>query len=166
MVNFEWENEWEKQPLKYCRLLEEAIKKTTPHMDTFIYKELHPKTEETIGCVVDFVDTELKNKLKEKGIISALWSSRGTVHIDLEGNVTADIPITQLGEKVYPVGAVGVVKATPGCKISEIHLHDSIEPGIHIHIDCAKEKYQEIAGLINRANAISRMIMHIKDKKR
>lgn len=163
MVNFEWE----RPPLKYCRMIEEAIHQTTPHLDTFIYKELHPKTEEITGCVVDFVDTELKNKLKEKGIISALWSSRGTVHVDLEGNVTADMPITQLGEKKYPVGAVGIVKATPACRISELHLHDSIEPGIHVHIDCAKlENYQEIAGLINRANTISRMIMHIKDEKR
>lgn len=135
-----------------CKSLEETIK-GIPYMTTEL-------TETAAGCSVDFNDIQLRRKLLEDtgGEFGAVFSSKGSAVIGKDNKIYADIPVNLYAKKKWhmqeKIGEI-IPKA---CLIKAIHIHDSLIPAIHIHLECDISSKVDLANTIKETNKISRKI--------
>ena len=118
------------------------------------------KTYETVtGCGLDYRDKELQDKLLKDtgGEFGAVFSSKGSVSIE-ENKIKADIPINLYAKKKYHMQKkIGEI-VPQSCLIKAIHIHDSLIPAVHTHIECDISSRVDLSNIIKEANKISRDI--------
>lgn len=150
-----------------CRRAERRLRDVVPHLEVHAstYDVLRQKGGKWLSsgekaCVIDYVDEVLETKLMALGKQGGRWSSRGSFEIVGQELTESDIPVSQSGTGKRPM-VLTAIKGFDRCDVEEVHIHDSGDPAVHLHVKCpdvSGDGLEEFVHIVRQANEASRRI--------